>query len=397
MTDIEGLLSRWQSAGVLDAEAADRIRAYEHDQKKPAGMRWEVLAALILGAILQACGVALFVSAHWDDLGPAARLSLVMAMVAVFHVGGALTRDNFRPLSISLHAVGTLATGAAIALVGQIFNIEEHWPAAVLMWAVAAGAGWLLLRDQPQQLLTLLLVPAWMLSEFAFYSDRYIGQWLYVGRFLFVWAILYVTFFVSSRRAAVRWILFSAGAVASIVGIVFMLEGWRSWGYDSGFIPFGTRVWAWIAIAAIPLIIAAFRGHKGLIPVAGAVAFVLALPWCQHVWVEHFKDWQGDPSGYSRNEPNLAAHALVAAFAVFLIWHGVRVASRALVNFGMVGFAIAVGWFYFSNLFDKFGRSMGLMGLGVLFLLGGWALEKMRRRLIAGMAGQTTLQMGEAQ
>jgi uncharacterized membrane protein len=397
MTDIEGLLSRWQSAGVLDAGAADRIRAYEHDQKKPAGMRWEVLAALILGAILLACGVALFVSAHWDDLWPGARFSLVMAMVAVFHVGGALTRENFKPLSMSLHAVGTLATGAAIAVVGQIFNIEEHWPAAVLMWAVAAAAGWLLLRDQPQQLLTLLLFPAWMLCELVYYTDRHIGQLTYIGRFLFVWSILYVTFFVSSRRAAVRWILFSAGAVASIVGTVFMLEGWRSWGYDEGFIPFGTRVWAWIAIAAVPLIIVAFRGHKGLIPIAGAVAFILALPWCQRVWIEHFKDWQGNPSSYSRNEPNLAAHALVAAFAVFLIWHGVRAASRALVNFGMVGFAIAVGWFYFSNLFDKFGRSMGLMGLGVLFLLGGWALEKMRRRLIAGMATPGTPLMGEAQ
>src|SRR5215469_17976780 len=116
MTDIEGLLSRWQSAGVLYSGAAERIRAYELEQKKPAGMRWEVLAALILGAILLACGVALFVSAHWEDLGPGARFSLVMAMVAVFHIGGGLAREKFRALSMSLHAVGTLATGAAIAL-----------------------------------------------------------------------------------------------------------------------------------------------------------------------------------------------------------------------------------------------------------------------------------------
>jgi hypothetical protein len=48
----------------------------------------------------------------------------------------------------------------------------------------------------------------------------------------------------------------------------------------------------------------------------------------------------------------------------------------ALVNLGIVGFAIAVGWFYFSDIFDKVGRSLGLIGLGVLFLAGGWALEK---------------------
>jgi hypothetical protein len=50
-----------------------------------------------------------------------------------------------------------------------------------------------------------------------------------------------------------------------------------------------------------------------------------------------------------------------------------------------VGFAIAVGWFYFSDLMDKLGRSLGLIGLGILFLAGGWALERARRRLVTGM------------
>ncbi|HEY3704710.1 MAG TPA: DUF2157 domain-containing protein [Terracidiphilus sp.] len=385
---MESLLTRWQSAGVLDAGAAQRIRAYELEQKKPAGMRWEVLVALILGAILLACGVALFVSAHWEDLGPAARFALVIAMVAAFHIGGGLARRHFRALSMSLHAVGTLATGAAIALVGQIFNIQEHWPAAILMWAIAAAAGWLLLGEQAQQLLTLVLIPAWMLSELAFYTARYIGRDPYIGRFLFVWAILYMTFFVDARRRETRWILFAAGAIAAVAGTAWMLTGWESSSYNIGFVPFSTRVWAWIAIAAIPLVIAAFHGHKGLLPIAAAIALAAALPWCQRVWIDHSAAWDGTFHDYTRNEPNLAAHMLVAAFAVFLIWHGVRLSSRAIINAGMVGFAIVVGWFYFSNLFDKLGRSLGLISLGILFLLGGWALEKMRRKLIAGITAQ---------
>jgi hypothetical protein len=60
---------------------------------------------------------------------------------------------------------------------------------------------------------------------------------------------------------------------------------------------------------------------------------------------------------------------------------------------GIVGFAVAVGWFYFSDIFDMMGRSLGLIGLGILFLAGGWALEKMRRRILkrmrtAGDSGQ---------
>ena len=51
MTDFEPLLNRWQSAGVLDAEAARRIRTYELAQTRPAGLRWQGMVALILFAI----------------------------------------------------------------------------------------------------------------------------------------------------------------------------------------------------------------------------------------------------------------------------------------------------------------------------------------------------------
>jgi len=75
----------------------------------------------------------------------------------------------------------------------------------------------------------------------------------------------------------------------------------------------------------------------------------------------------------------------------------VRNASKALVNYGIVGFAITIGWFYFSNIFDKVGRSLGLIGMGVLFLAGGWALEKTRRRLISRMTSPAAAQPAEAQ
>lgn len=384
MADIESLLNRWQSAGALDAEAAARIRAYEAGQQRPAGLRWQVLVALILGAILLACGVVLFVSAHWDELSPGWRYALVITLLAVFHIGGGFAREKFRWLSTTLHAVGTVAAGAAIALIGQIFNIQEHWPAGVLLWAVAALFGWALLRDQAQETMALLLVPVWLLSEVSFQMSGHIGDDVYTGRFLLVWAILYLTFFAGSQRKIVQGILFGAGAIASVTGIVLMLIGWRSW-YGMTFLSTGAGFWGWMAIAAVPLVVAAFKGQRVLIPVAVAIAFAEALPWCLHVWTRYYTLSNGTRTSYSGSEPNLAAHALVTAFAVFLIAWGVRLASKPLVNFGVVGFAVAVGWFYFSNIFDKIGRSLGLIGLGVLFLAGGWALEIMRRKIVARM------------
>jgi hypothetical protein len=167
-----------------------------------------------------------------------------------------------------------------------------------------------------------------------------------------------------------------------------MLSGWESHSTAQVFLPFSTRFFAWIAIAAIPLIIAAFHGHRGLIPIAAAVVYSMLLPWCFDTIVDHY-NYSSYSTTYIHTEPNFLAPMLSAAFAVFLCSWGVRVTSRALVNFGIVCFAITVVWFYFgSHIFTALGRSLGLVSLGILFLAGSWALEKTRRRLLARITGK---------
>ncbi len=387
MADLEAYLNRWLAAGVIEEPVSARIRAFEYDQRKPTGLRWQGLVALILGAILLACGVVLFVSAHWDELGPLPRFLLVLGMVTVFHVGGALTRGGFKGLSTTLHAVGTVAVGAAIALVGQIFNIQEHWPAAILMWAIAAAVGWALLRDEAQQMLAMLLFPAWMICEWWYQAQNYIGDNVYIGRILFTWGALYLTLFLGSRRNAVHGISVAVGAIAALVGTEMMLSSWRSWFTMATFLPLDIRVWGWVIIAVVPVASALFKMRASLVPVCVSLCLGLALPWCNRsLWVPRnvqvFRTYS--------DEPTLLGYILVAAFTIFIIWWGVGHASRALVNLGILGFAIDVGFFYSNDIFNKVGRSLGLMGLGVLFLAGGWLLEKTRRRLIAGMHNATT-------
>jgi uncharacterized membrane protein len=391
MDNYESQFKRWLTAGVIDEDTALRIRNYELERKKPAGLRWQGLVALILGGILLASGVVLFVSAHWDQMGPGSRFCLVLAMVAAFHLSGAWVREKFRALSTTLHAVGTVATGAAIALVGQIFNIQEHWPAAILLWAIAALAGWTLLHDEAQQTLTFLLFPAWMLSEFSYYANYHIGGNVFIGRILIAWGILYLTFFLGSKRKALPIIFFTVGAVFFLEGIVCLLQGWRAWSSDQTFLPLETRLWGWTAFAVLPLFFSVFRLFKSMVPVAVAIGLSIALPWCMRIWTRN-ESW----GTYVVSQPNIAAHALVAAFCVFMIWWGMRKTSRALVNLGIVGFAATVVWFYFSDILDKVGRSLGMIGLGILFLAGGWALEKARRGIVARM-GKNELSSQEAE
>lgn len=387
MPDIEKFLSRWQSAGLLDSQAATRIRAWEEEQKHPSlpprtgpGLAWQGVFALILGGILLATGIILFCSAHWETISPGLRFTLLVAMVTAVHVAGGMVRERSHAFCIALHATGTVATCSAIVVASNIFAVEDHWPAAVLMFSVAALAGWALLRDQAHQAITLLLIPAWIFLEIGYYTQHNIGQVPYLGRFLFVWAIFYLTMLPDSTRKTVHWILFSAAALAAAAGVEMMTVGWTSYSSTQTFIAFGTRLWAWAVIAAVPLAIAAFRGHWGLIPLVSAISLAIALPWCTRLTVEHVV-----AGTVTRTEPNMAAQSLTAAFTIFLIGWGMRRISRSLVNLGMAGFALVIAWFYFSNLYGKVGRALFLIGLGVLFLAGGWALEVWRRRLLARM------------
>ena len=109
----------------------------------------------------------------------------------------------------------------------------------------------------------------------------------------------------------------------------------------------------------------------------------MALPWCYSTWTETITTANATGTYTRHRAQSCWRTRWWPAFAVFLCWWGVRLVSRALVNLGIVGFAVAVAWFYFSDILSKLGRSLGLIGLGMLFLAGGWALEKMRRRMLA--------------
>jgi uncharacterized membrane protein len=83
----------------------------------------------------------------------------------------------------------------------------------------------------------------------------------------------------------------------------------------------------------------------------------------------------------------LALHALYLGAALGLTLWGLRDAHALRVNVGVLAFAVTVLSFYFSSVFDKIGRSLGLVALGVIFLGGGWLLERTRRRLLRRIDG----------
>ena len=72
---------------------------------------------------------------------------------------------------------------------------------------------------------------------------------------------------------------------------------------------------------------------------------------------------------------------LFAGGAGLAAW-GVAQYNKLLINWGIVLAGIAIVMFFFSSVFDKLGRSFGLIVAGVVLIGGGFLLDRLRRDLI---------------
>lgn len=377
----EGSLRRWTDAGVLEVQAAERIRSWERQQERQApgsGAPHRMAAVSAgLGGLLLASGTMLFVSAHWDQIGPALRLLAVLGMVGLLHLGGALCASRAPRAALALHAAGTGSLGAGIFLCGQIFNLAEHWPTALLLWSLGAAAGWALLRDWPHLLWLAVLVPAWLVGEWSVAFDGATSpspqaQVPLVGTVLLAFSYL-AALGRHAAGAASRALARLGGGL--LIPTCALLAAAAEW--PAGAVMPATRaampaqVLAWAVAVGAPMALAcALRGWRGCL-------LAVPLAWCLLL---AFGPWHGAAGAALR-------YGLLGIGGLGVIGWGALEHETRIVNLGVWGFALTVVAFYFSSIFDRLGRSLGLIGLGLLLLGGGWLMERLRRRLVTRIAG----------
>jgi len=383
---LEQQLQRWIEAGVVDAQAAGRIRDFESVREVP-GVRWPVMFAIAFGAIMVAAGVLLFVAAHWDDLSSAQRFLLVLTMLAGFHLAGGALMPRMRALGLALHTVGTVALGGGIYLAGQIFNLEEHWPGGILLWAIGAVLSWLVLRDWLQATLAALLVPAWIASEWSVRADHFNGMETLLLQFVTLMAFAYLGARRGSETSYFRRALVWVGGLALLPVTILLVSEQHEyyWNRQLAHLPLSLHAVGLLMAFGFPLLAAAFLRGK---------AAVWNLGYGVWVYLVGFLDSR-------KVVPNVTLYALCALASIGLVGWGLQENRRERINLGVAGFALTIIVFYFSSVMDKLGRSASLVGFGLLFLLGGWKLEQLRRKLVARTrttpSGTTPPQTGDAQ
>lgn len=369
----EELIKDWSEAGLIDDAVAARIRAFEEHRQGTVRWRWPMWLAAGLGGLMLAGGILLFVAAHWDTLSPSARFAIVVASVGLLHVGGASTSGRWPATGSALHAAGTVALGGGVFLAGQIFNMAEHWPGGFMLWTLGAAVAFALVRDWPQLVILAAVAPIWLGSEWVVAVGNHwdIGSRIAAGG-AFLTALTYFTNTDDQVGSVHQRALVGLGAFALVLsGPALAVASSQLFPAAAAGSPaVSLLVTGWTIAIGGPLLLGlVLRGRQAW---TNAVAAAWTVALLHLHGVVETATW---------------LYAWWALGAVALVAWGVKAVRTERINMGVAMFAATLLAFYFSEVMTKLGRSASLVGLGLLFLAGGWALERGRRRLVRESKG----------
>ena len=379
-------LRRWLQAELIDADVAEAIQRWEDsqlNQSKHSSVRHltvPIRLSILLGSLLLAAGLLLFVSAHWDQMPPFWRVSLLLFIVIALHAGGAWFAERFQLMALGLHAVGTVAFGAGVFLCAQIFHLDVLWSFrwGLLLWSFGAAAGWKLLRQWPQLALLSLLLPGWIAALIMFEVDRFSSSeadWAVVP--IAAGALLTsLTYFTAPDRTPLtpaRSVLMWMGGLALVPAAVTWAVVATGLDLPALGQPFWLSLLVWVVTLGGPVILGwRLRPHRFWPLALAAIWMVLDLV----IQVQGF---------------SVLSFAWWGVGSVGLMVWGSTEARAERVNIGTVLLATTLIGFYFTEVIGRFDRSLSLLGLGLFFLVGGWVLNRLRQALLPNLPPNSPL------
>ena len=142
--DASEALAMWERSGEIDSAHASRLRTSlaSHDDPERANKIIWVLVSI--GALLVGGGLLLFIAGQWDQSAPLRRLLLLFLVYFLTVAGAALCdRQRLHTTARGLWFLSSIAVGANIFLVGQVFNLPLNLWQGTLLWMTATLAmGW---------------------------------------------------------------------------------------------------------------------------------------------------------------------------------------------------------------------------------------------------------------
>jgi uncharacterized membrane protein len=391
---LEVEVKTWEQDGTITREQSQTILS-KYVVVSPLYGKLVVIVAT-LGAILAGVGIILFVSANWQEIPRIGKLVLLIVLVLVtYFIGYWLKYErDFPRIGGALIFVGTMVFGAAIFLVGQQYHMPVDDPKLLTWWFL--GVIPLAYFTRSRAILTLAILAAlgglgyktanWMegvrygqYAVFAFYlvlgSAVYtigsIHNWferlkLYTSRYqifglILVFGVLYVLSFKgfywdrtidrfdASQLPTQFIITFSIAAAVAVICALYSLLRYLKDKQLSGM--YYSDLLAAIVLTAV-----------------GYLA--LYLPF-------------SSPATYA-----VIFNVVMFALVFGLLFIGYLREVQYLVNLALVFFGLGVIGRYFDLTWELLPRSVFFVVGGFLLLVGGWLLERLRRKTLEKIHAQ---------
>ncbi len=155
-------MERWRSEKIVTNDQAEKILSLYPEKQFSANLATLILTSV--GAVIFGLGIILLFAYNWDAIPKFAKLAVVFFALLTTHGFGIFFRKKGRRfiiLSEAFHLLGTMMFGAGIWLVAQIYNIDEHYPNAFLIWGFGALAMAWALDSIPQAVGAVILLCFW--------------------------------------------------------------------------------------------------------------------------------------------------------------------------------------------------------------------------------------------
>ena len=378
----------WRREGLVRPEQADAILA--RYGLRPGVVRAFRLGSVVsfvavVGAIVLGMGVVFFFAANWEVLPAWFKVLLVFAGTAAAYAAGYWLQFRWRALprvGAGLVLLGALLFQAGIFLLEQIFNMPVDSPFALLLGAVgilplayAIGAPLLLVLGLADGLAWL----GWeLVKRYPDAPERYAVPLMYV----LAGVLIYTLGHLHRLRRDPRGFLpvYQVFGLLAVFLPAYLLSFGDFWAaaqrqdVTSLSVPFwfvGTVLLAVVGAASLLL-----DRRDATAPAEAAVFALIALIVGL---VAYVPEWAG---GYA-----LVFNGIFFGLALFVCVRGYLAGAPHFVNIGIAFLALGLITRYVDVFWELLPRSAFYM-VGGLVLLGVAAgLERLRRRLLAGIEG----------
>jgi uncharacterized membrane protein len=286
------------------------------------------LIVSVLGALLLGTGLILFFASNWESLGHFTKLILITLLPIIPLVGGyylSEIKKDFPILGKSLIFLGVLLIGASLALYGQLYHLESNPRWLFLTWFLLSIPFTYIIPFGALALAHTILYIVWFHLEFAFRD----GMW-------------------GIEPKEKTFVLWSLGMGLDLLIIGLLLQ-WK------------TKIFTAVHTA--------YR-QFGLF-------FVLLTGWIYTLWI--YVTEVLDYSDMARLGLNLLYIAVLAAG----VWIGVTFRKSYVISQTFFWIAVYLISLYFDFFWSLVDRSLFFMVLGLIGLVGGFWLEKWRKKVIA--------------